>query len=103
MSTPHTPATGLPAVPPPMPPRPRSQPGGWLAAVIAARGAAGSDGRVRRGKHTVAPDVVTFHATCPGCGILAKWTESLEDTRIKILIDCRICDRRARRRLADSA
>ncbi len=33
-------------------------------------------------------DVVTFVATCPGCGVLREWTEERDDTRVLVRIEC---------------
>ena len=35
-----------------------------------------------------APDVVTFVASCPGCGRDAQWSEEREDTRLRIAVTC---------------
>lgn len=48
-------------------------------------------------------DAVVFYAACPGCSMTALWAEKRVDTHVEIGIDCRICDRRDRIRLAASA
>lgn len=85
-----TPAAGLPILPP----------GGIVlpadALPISMRG---RKHRVR----TFPSDAVEFYARCPGCGVTATWRERREDTHTEIEVDCRICARRDRMRLAQSA
>lgn len=81
-----TSAAGPPIVPP-----------GGIA--LPSRAASGALPRPR----TFPSDAVEFYAACPGCSVDALWTETRVDTHVEIGIDCRICDRRDRMRLAASA
>lgn len=94
-----TPASGLPAQPPPAvsgvygsPP-----PGG---AVPYSR-LPGELARQLRDEHKISLDEVNFTAACPQCGADADWTESRKDTEpgFHIHIGCATCRRDARRRL----
>lgn len=84
-----TPAAGLPVLPP----------GG----IVLPPGATSGVPSARRRVRPFPPDAIDFYARCPGCGFTATWHEKREDTHTEITIDCRICDRRARARLAKSA
>lgn len=83
-----TPTSGLPVLPAEPVPMPVRTARRWLG----------------RGPRKVRPvDAIDFYAKCPGCGVTAKWHEERVGTRVDITIECRICARRARMRLAASA